>query len=257
VIPDLAVVPGPDLSTVKPIDLAVPVADLAHPPPPPDLTVPLIGPDFSDFPVFTDGFENGILGSLWTTTETGGNVGIDPNKSHRGFYSLHVHENALSAGGSAQVTLVETTAVPLPDLFVRVFVFVPSGSDPTSVGIVTVQQAAAAHRGIRLNLEQGSFSSTNNVPSSVVSFTATSPVMPTDQWVCLEWHIQAAANGSAHAFVDGTEVTALSGAQALQPSPPLGAVGIGLVASPSTSTAARDIWFDDVFIDASPVGCAK
>jgi hypothetical protein len=32
--------------------------------------------------------------------------------------------------------------------------------------------------------------------------------MPTDQWVCLEWHVHVAASGYAKAYVDGFAVDA-------------------------------------------------
>jgi len=233
------------MDLAQPIDLARP--DLATPP----------STDMSNVPVFTEGFENGIMGAVWAVSQTNGSLNIDPSRVHRGQYSLHVHENALAAGGSAKVSLVETQAVPLPDMFIRVFAYVPSGSDPASVAILTVDQASAPHKGINLNQAQRSFSSSNNIPAPPVTLAATTPPMPIDQWVCLEWHVRVAPNGSATLSVNGTEVTALSGMQNTQPAPTVAEIGLGLTASPSNSVAARDVWFDDVAIDGSPIGCIK
>jgi hypothetical protein len=240
---DLAAAP-PDLAA--PLDLARP--DLARP----DLAMPPIVPA-----LFSDGFENGIQGSIWTRTETKGTVAIDPNRVHRGFYSLHAHVNALPAGGSVQAQIVETMTVPLPDVYVRVFVLVPNGFDPASVSIVAVDQAATAHRGIRLNLVQGSLGTVNNVPTPAVTLTATTPAIPTEEWVCLEWHVRVASNGFAQAFVNGAEATALSGPQNLLPNPTIGEIGLGLTATAPGNAAARDLWFDDLAVGAGPVGCAQ
>ena len=94
-----------------------------------------------------DGFENGITGATWTAYQTGGFVSTTPNQVHRGNYSLHAELDATSSSGSiAQV--VETVAVPLPDLYVRVFAYVASGFDSASVAVMTVQQAASPKKGI-------------------------------------------------------------------------------------------------------------
>jgi hypothetical protein len=240
---DLAAPPGSDLATR-------PGADLATPP----------GADLAGIPLFTDGFETGVIGTFWSEVLHNGTLTVDTVHAHRGQYALHVHNGAIVPPDYAQADVVETQAVPLPDLYVRAFVWVqsaPSGFDPTSVAIFAADQAASPFKGVNLNLAGGSFSSFNNVPTPNVSFTASTPAMPTDQWVCLEWHVQAATSGSAKAFVNGAEVTALSGTQNTLPSPTLGEVGIGLIAFPSVNTKARDVWYDDIAVDANPIGCVK
>jgi hypothetical protein len=234
------------LADLSQVDLAG--ADLA--PSPPDL---LAAP-----PLLTEDFEAGI-GSPWSTNiSAGSSLTVDGVHVHRGTKALHVHSAAITPPSvpSAQVDIVEQSVIPLPDFYMRAFVFVPSGADPTSVAIFAFDQATSPFKGVNLNLESGSFSSFNNIPTSPITFKATTP-MPTNQWVCLEWRIKESTNGYARVFVEGTEVSALSGNQSTQPTPPLGLVGIGLIAFPSTSVAARDVWFDDVIIDNHPIGCVK
>jgi hypothetical protein len=229
------------------------VADMAHGP---DLASELSS-DMSNVVIFSEGFENGIMGAIWNASEVNGSANTSPNLVHRGNYALHVHANALAAGAALQTELVETVAVPLPDLFIRVFAFVPGGSDPTSVAIVIADQTAAPHKGVQLALAQGSFATSDSVPSPTQTLSATTP-MPSDRWVCLEWHLHVATGGYAKLYVDGVEVTALTASQNTLPNPTLGEVGIGLVAAPAGhATAARDVWFDDVIVDDSPIGCVK
>jgi hypothetical protein len=148
-------------------------------------------------------------------------------------------------------------ALPLPDLFIRVFVNVPGGSDPTSVAILIADQTTAAHKGMQLTLAQGSFATVDSVPATAQTLSATTP-MPTDRWVCLEWHLHVASGGYAKLFVDGAEVTALTASQNTLPNPTLGELSLGLVAPAAlTATAARDVWFDDLAVDNSPIGCDK
>ncbi|HWE27786.1 MAG TPA: hypothetical protein VHB97_07280, partial [Polyangia bacterium] len=267
---DLGVIvtpPGADLATNEGYgtpDLAkAPAgADMAKPPAGADMAkftgVDLLTPpssDMANIPIVADGFENGITGATWTAYQTSGFISVTPNYVHRGQYSLHAEVDAISAGGSATAQVVETIAVPLPDLYVRVFAYVVSGFDAASVAVVTVEQAAAPKKAIDLNLAGGAFTTTNTVSSSPTTLTATSPTMPTNQWVCLEWHVHSAADGFAKTYVNGTEASSLTVVQPLQPSPTFGAVGIGLVAT--AASAQHDIYLDDFAVDKYPIGCTK
>ncbi len=268
---DQSVVPvEQDLSviTVKPGD---DLATTLNPPPPQDMAkapivvdmakfvgVDLLTPpsdDMANIPIVADGFENGITGATWTTYQTNGFVSTTPNYIHRGNYSLHAEVNSISSGGSATGQVVETIAVPLPDLYVRVFAYVLSGFDPASVTILTVEQAASPHKAINLNLVGGSFATTNSVSTSTTTTTATTPTMPTNQWVCLEWHIHSATDGFAKAYVNGAEVSALTFVEPLAPSPAFSAVGIGLAGT--AASAEHDIYLDDFAVDKYPIGCTK
>jgi hypothetical protein len=236
-----------DLSGTPPADLAG--ADLL--PPPPDL--------LPAAPLLVEGFENG-LGAPWSSNiSAGSSITVDSVHVHRGTKALHVHAAAVNppTTTSEQVDIVETAVVPLPDFYLRAFVFVPSGADPTSVAIFAVDQASSPFKGINLNLEAGSLSSFNNIPATSVSFKATTPILPTNQFVCIEWRIKESTNGYAHAFVENSEVTALSPNQSTQPDPRVGLVGLGLIAFPSKAVAARDVWFDDIIVDDNPIGCTK
>src|SRR5262249_37561561 len=99
-------------------------------------------------------------------------------------------------------------------------------------------------------------STVDSVPAPAQVLSATT-AMPTDRWVCLEWHLRVATGGWAKLYLDGVEVTALTAAQNTLPTPTLGEIGLGLVAAPGSAAAARDLWLDDVIVDNSPIGCAK
>jgi hypothetical protein len=252
-------------------------ADLAMPPPPPgsDLAAPpgsdlaTTPSDLAGTPLFTEGFESGTtIPSLWQQVTHNGSLTVDNMHVHRGLWALHVTNNALtftpppSPTDYVQADIVETQAVPLPDVYLRAWVYVDTTKgafDPTNVAIFAVDQPMTPFKGIDLNLEAGSFSSYNNIPMTNVSFTAskTTAPMPTDQWVCLEWRVHSATSGNAKLLVNSTEVTALSGTQNTLPSPALGEIGFGLIAFPPTSTAARDVWFDDIIVDNKAIGCTQ
>jgi hypothetical protein len=241
--------PGPDMASAMPPDNGdMAFVDLASP----------VNADPGSVPLFADGFENGITG-VWARIEQNGFVEIaaPPNPVYRGNQALHVHMNALN-GGAAQAQVVETQTVPLPEAFIRVFAFVPSGNDAASVALVVLDQQGISHKGIRLSLSKGSFTTSDNVPATPVTLTATTPTMPTDRWVCLEWYVRVSGdNGLAKLFVEGTEVTALTAFQSLQPAPTVGEIGFGLLSPPGTRAAARELWLDEIAVDSSPIGCTK
>jgi hypothetical protein len=210
-------------------------------------------------PLFVEDFESGAIGSRWSRITHNGALTVDSSQVHRGQYALHVHEDTIVPPDYGQADIVETSTVPLPDLYLRAFVWFPAGADPTSVALFAIDQPASPYKGVNLNITGSppSFSSYNNIPATAVSFSATTPLLPTNQWACLEWHIHVGTTGFAKAFVDGTEVTALSGTQNTEPSPTLGAIGIGLISYPSNNVNARDVWFDDIIVDANPIGCSQ
>jgi hypothetical protein len=261
---------GVDLSLPPPPPDLAHVDDMAHPPPPDlahvdDLAMVHYGPDlatasstdFANVPLLSEGFENGISGAIWTMEPGTGNVSASPNQTHRGFYALRVQTNPLSPGQSSRVDIVESVAVPLPDAWIRVFAFVPGGSDPASVSVLSLEQATSSRKGISLDLARGSFATTDSVTAPATVLSATTPAMPTDQWVCLEWHVHVAPSGYAKTYVDGVEVTALTAFENTQPSPTMGQIALGLIATATTPTQARDYYFDDFAVDANPIGCAK
>jgi hypothetical protein len=260
---------GADLATPPHADMAQGADDMAHTTAvdmartPDDMTH--VGPDLAtanstdlgNVPLLSEGFENGIGAATWTMEETAGSANIDPNRTHRGFYSLHIQQNALGPGQSSRADVFESLAVPLPDAWIRVFAYVPAGFDPGSVSILSLEQTGTAHKGMRLNLSQGSFATIDSAPTPPQTLTATMPPMATEQWVCLEWHVHVGASGYAKLYMEGVEVTALTAAQNTQPLPTVGQIALGLIATAATPAAGREIWFDDLAVDFNPIGCAK
>jgi hypothetical protein len=230
-------------------DGAAAAADLAPPPP---------GADLAGVPLLVEGFESGSIGAPWRQIVDNGAFTLDSARVHRGLYALHIHQNQIAPPAGAQLQIVETSAVPQPDFYMRAFVWFPAGADPTAVALFAADQAVSPYHGINLNVtgSPSTLATYNNIPASPVSVTASSPALPTSRWTCLEWHIRIGAGGFAKAYIDGTEVTALSSSQNTQASPPLGSIALGLLA-PAQAANARDVWLDDIIVDGNPIGCDR
>src|SRR5262249_41233339 len=83
--------------------------------------------------------------------------------------------------------------------------------------------------------------------------------MPRDQWVCLEWEVQLGANGTTALQVNGQAATNLGGTQNLSVSPAVSELGLALVttAPNNASVPARDLWFDEVMVNPTAIGCTR
>lgn len=237
-------------------------ADLAGLPPgsdlalPPDLAPPVTGCATAGV-AFCDGFEAGVIDPHWNgVVQTNGTVTVDKTRAYRGAWSLHVHTNALAAKRSADVELDEGQTFPATHFFVRAWVYVPSAFGTNEGDFLLVEQAASPFAGITLGLVNDTVQTAN----SIANLTKTSTtIMPRDQWVCVEWEVTLAAGGATALSINGQPATNLGGTQNLSINPAPSELGLALVASapPSSGLAARDLWFDEVMVNPTAIGCAR
>lgn len=237
-------------------------ADLSGVPPgsdlalPPDLAPPASGCAAAGV-AFCDGFEAGVIDPHWNgLSQTNGTVTVDNTRAYRGTWSLHLHNNALAAKATADVELNEGQTFPSTHFFVRAYVFVPSAFGSTQGDFILAEQAATPYKGVALGLVNSTFQTDNSIGG--VTKTSTT-AMPRDQWVCVEWEVQLGASGSTALLVNGQAATNLGGTQNLSITPAVSELGLALVttAPPSSSVPARDLWFDEVMVNATAIGCAR
>jgi hypothetical protein len=249
-------------STVVDMSTAAGPADLAGVPPgsdlatPPDLAPPASGCAAAGV-AFCDGFESGVIDAHWDgVNQTNGTVTVDNTRAYRGSWSLHVHNNALPAKGSADVELNESQTFPSTHFFVRAYVYVPSAFGNTEGDIILAEQADAPYQGITLGLVNSSFQTSNSIAN--VTKTSTT-AMPRDQWVCVEWEVQLGTSGSTVLQVNGTAATNLGGTQNLSVNPAPSELGLALAATapPNGGVPARDLWFDEVMVNPTAIGCTR
>jgi hypothetical protein len=252
---DLAALPGDDLA-VGP-DMAI-GPDMT-PPPPPDMAIAAsaCAGGTQTGVGFCDGFEgnDGARPSTsnWPTivTTTGDSAVIDTSRFYRGKSSLHLH----SAGATSDLEVQETKYLPGSPLhfFLRAFVYVPSGFDNRAAPIFLAEQNVDPYDGITLDLINGSFETTKTAGTDQTLQSSTP--MPTDQWVCLVWEVQAGANGYTNLTVGPTLANGLGGTQSINPNPSIGQIALTLIGS--TGSPARDLWVDEIIIDNKNVSCSQ
>jgi hypothetical protein len=210
-----------------------------------------------------DGFDaaSGMIdASKWTIATQAGTLAIDGTRAFRGRGSLKVHLDALDGSSGTALgfaSVIETATFPASDLFVREFVFVPSGFVDNPAAFTTVEQASG-DRGFSLQLEHGGLSTFNDLVNPG-DYRGIAGMVPKDTWTCIEWEVPIAAAAPTHVWVDGSEVPALGTMQSTLANPPVAHLALGMagIAAGKTTVAARDLWIDEVAVDSARVGCDR
>src|SRR6185369_6477275 len=112
------------------------------------------------------------------------------------------------------------------------------------------------YEGITLGLVNTGFQTSNSI-AGVTKTTTT--MMPRDQWVCVEWEVQLGASGATALSVNGTAATGLGGTQNLSVPPPPSSLALALVttAPAGSGIPARDLWFDEIMVNPTAIGCTR
>ena len=247
---------APDLGA--PADLGA-AADLATTP----------GADLAGGPVvcpanvlLCDGFEGGsVSAALWDdgATQTNASVTVDNTHVHRGQHALHVHTNVVATNGSAEATIGETHTFSPPGatFWARAFYYLPSATSMATATLLDATQKATPYNDVALAIDHDALSIYNgfNGGSYVAS---TTPLLPLDSWVCIEWEVYTGTPNQLHAWVNGQPVPALDLTQPTTAAQAIGRFSLGLAMyPPNTSPIALDAWIDDVIFDSAPIGCSK
>jgi hypothetical protein len=211
---------------------------------------------------YCDGFEgtdgSGGFATFWTLPPalSGGDATIDSTHVRRGNSALHLSNNGVGDGGAPAYAIVGTKK-PLPaDLFVRAFVYVPSGFDRAPGAIFLFEQAQAPYAQVALNLDTNAFSIYDSIDGTLQH--AAGVAIRNDDWMCLEWEVHGAASSPIKMWVDDQPVAGLGTPVSTTPpaGEPLDEVAVGLLSNVA-GTRGREIWIDEVMIDAMRITCAR
>jgi hypothetical protein len=209
--------------------------------------------------VICEDFEGDLNTAVWNHVTTSGasTVSRDASRAHRGSYSLHIHLDGTQMSAALGHVAVPTN---LPnDVYVRAFVYLPGSPLPPAgvpenlMSLVSLDGSAGA---LLSRDATSALYLTDYGPAGSGNWTSPNSAFPsTPAWTCLEWHIHAtranvgdigvsmngAAAGLTEASVQLPTFDQLSFAVAFQEAP----------------GSDFDAWFDDIYVDGSPVGCSK
>jgi hypothetical protein len=206
-----------------------------------------------------EGFEGELLGyPPWGLVEYAGAATIDPTRTYRGQHGLRAHLAAQAGGPSGEVRQAEVTqdvAVPLPALYLRMFLYLPAPGPPDNVRFAAALQRFTPYDGIGLWYDHG-FIGYSGIDTSLKEHISATR-LPLDRWVCVEWLIGAGAAGTSQVWVDGVDVADLHVSGPTQPAAaPLGRTSFGaaLFGVPM-DLPTYDLWMDELLVDSRRIGC--
>ena len=238
--PDLAFAPLPDLYGV--VATACPIAGTS----------------------LCEGWEGG-LPAVWQAAGNNmpaGSVTIDDVHVYKGIHALHLHTDAKTGGVYTETQLAESATFPLATMFMRTYVYLPSATEPLDSAILSLYQSdAEPYENAYLTLDSGGHLNFVDTVSNSAPTLMAPTAMPTDRWVCLEWSFtdqtsdMAGASGALDVWIDGTEVPALHATTNIASWPPFSQFAFVLNNGSDPRPAGSDIWFDEVAIGATRIGC--
>lgn len=194
--------------------------------------------------------------ATWTLDTSQGTAVLDTAKFARGGKSLHVNVKS-GAGSRALLTTGKSFPAANNSFFGRAFVFAQGPIPKVHTGMF---HASGAGTEVRLGIDHdGDLEPNYMSPSNEYGvFTANKAKLPTGKWVCLEWEYRG--TGELHFFLDGAEMAEIQVLTTETPpwtAPAYSKFQLGLIMfQPDTATAASfDMWFDEVALGATRIGC--
>jgi hypothetical protein len=173
---------------------------------------------------------------------TGCTIDVVSGVAHRGTKSLKIH---MPAGNSPRASRnVPTPALPF---FVRAYVYVPT-KPPKTLRIMTATTTGG--NGFELGVSSNGDLSGISYSNPTQDFSTTSPVTGAG-FRCIEW---AVTNTGARTYLDDVEVSIAvtrNSTDAFQ------TFGLGTFWYLTASAPATDVWYDDLVISPTKVGCAR
>jgi hypothetical protein len=202
-----------------------------------------------------EGFETGkVDASTWTSNTQEATLTVDTMHVHSGTYALHIHA---SADAGADATLNETKTFPAAagHFFGRVMMWMdaPSpqshatyawASDKTEDTSDTSYTLASQYQTVMALADFGG--------NETYDHSATA--LPTGGWACYEWEFDG-TDGKANFWLNSTPLTDIAEKAWGKTQFTNFQLGFHMWESDAPNPSSFDLWYDDLVIDTSRVGC--
>jgi hypothetical protein len=197
-----------------------------------------------------EGVAPGATGSAWTFQTNGGyTIALDMTQAHSGKNSVHATKNT-AGGGFAY--MLETKTFPATDFWGRAWIrfIAPKGGDhEVFAGIVNMTPFTESGEMMRFLNDMGGGTLAMNIRSSDAVADSMMQI-PMSMWNCYEWHQTPTA---AYLYIDGKMIATAMGGQWGG----LGTMFTAMVLGVESFGAgpAADVWYDDVAVNMTQIGC--
>jgi hypothetical protein len=208
--------------------------------------------------IFCEDFEEGLDANTWSDQgDIGATVVVDGTKPHRGLQSLHATTFAIppdAASFSPYAQLTHPVVLP-PTVYIRTWVYLSAFPMTQNESFVLAMQDHANFLGLEVEVQQGEWAITDWVSGVNDHQSAPANAM---NWHCVEWLLQQSdggTNGATDVWLDGQEFPGLH--LTSLPVPDLEWIKAGIAVSVPPPQTQYELFIDDIYVDNSPVGCAK
>jgi hypothetical protein len=211
-------------------------------------------------PLFTDDFEAATISTKWTPRINGGGTfTLDTSHKHGGNQSLHVTPN----NGYSTLLAVEGSPVfPAPNntFFGRVWLLVPTLPATNHVIWLEAGDVTNDTHEVRIGMNLG-YLQTNLYFNGEVDLRDPAATMTANSWMCIEFQM---GPDQLVVWLNGTQSTAVSTTNWAQIGNGMNGGGAARSGWSPTYAAFRlgwelnagtDIWYDDVALGYSRIGC--
>jgi hypothetical protein len=171
---------------------------------------------------------------------------FDNAQVFRGDKSLHLTDND---------HLVIQTALPKPDIYMRVFVYLPSPMPSNAITLLRVQQSEGSYLATELQLVGGKL---RTRASRIEALQTSNVAPPLDRWFCVQWQVHVDTAGYAATSIDGKLVPGLDPDTKFDTTNSPEYQWVVNAMDPVDKNGehpATDIWFDELAVDYKPIGC--
>jgi|GEM_PF-5653293 len=241
---------GVDLTGV---DFAKPPPDMVHV----DLANALVCPVGAKL---CEDFETGTINTTrWPENynSPSGALTLSTLKPHKGLYSMRAHSDASTSNHHWEAQLVNYNAFPANPTFVRAWIYFDAVPASGGTSLLNVQQADAPTAGMTFFAYPPTVgvSGYNGLEALSTSSSGGDQITsPTKRWICFEWQVTNVGGGQVRTFIDGTEYPTAAGTYATV-NPAMGKIVLGAETDLMNGAPAFDIYFDDIVLSTSRIGC--
>lgn len=192
-----------------------------------------------------DGFESDADFAEWTENR-GASETMTP--VYRGDWAMRATS---STSDNTNYVFERFTDVTSGELFVRTYVYLPSGSPAEHLVLAQLEEGGAPWDYAHVALRSGALRVGHRKGSTYVYRDG--PPMPRDRWVCLELRVEVASAGTVQMFVDGASAASFSADTNL--SRPYSTFYIGISYRGSSQTGTANVYMDEIVLSRSRIGC--
>ncbi|KAK2762344.1 hypothetical protein FQN54_001354 [Arachnomyces sp. PD_36] len=219
------------------------------------------------FAQISEDFEGGWDETAWPIyapdCNQGGKVSLDSSTAHSGKNSVKVD----GAGGYCGHVFFGTEDVPSGDVYVRAYIKASTALTDSHVSFITMPDAAQGEKKhLRIGGQSGILmynreSDDATMPDLSPQGIEASTELPIDDWQCFEYHL--GTDGTIETWLNGEAIDGLTAKagesnpvtgqwQSSDYTPEITAIYFGWE---SYGGDTNTLWYDDIAVDSSRVGC--